>query len=739
MTYRLKRSTAPAAQQEQRVYVTQDTPPLERFDYAVVQRRFGNFDMRYVHPRVRGIGNPADKPSWYWDADLKKVSFSLVPHPQPVPAEMVDPGETCMQVKAAAGEVSIRQIVFIGTEIPKESLWYGQLEPGKNYHLEVWLRQEGLGKGGEVKFSYGNAYPGIAKTFTVDGSWRKYTHDFTGPERPAKVWHFGHQFNFTGPGTLWMDNCRISRCDRPEDADKLYVPNATVLAELLKSQPAAGEKGAHRIWFLSRDATMSSILSWHASSMVRPDWSTSVRGTMEMTLPQGLMFDLATGKDPQSRMMPWLVLQHVLHSEQDWLNLVEYLGAPYDPKLDMPQSKPWAYKRCQQRGVGTPWTDEFNSILIEFGNETWHNGHFEDWLGFHLHGAIWEGGKEYGLFATYLIENMKRSPYWKSQDLQRKIRFCLGAGYGDANVDANGKVRGYGELAVQACPDATLLGHANYVGPKWETGDVAQKTFTDRGVQETLLGYVTDMEKIQVGMEKARIVLGKAGRVYDCVAYEGGPSGFTFNATPDQAEAQEKYGKSLAMGVAALDAWLGSYEKGWSFQNYLAYSQGVWWSSHTLFYNGFRPCPGWLAMTLSNRFASGDLMAVETRSMPSIRRGKDTYPLIKCSAMRDGPRWSVFILSRKLNARFDDQDLGDGYTPVTLHLPFKKAGTIALHKLAGDPRASNREKMTIEIQSQDVPSAEMHEGTFSVNERTGGGARGMPPGSIYLYVFDAAQ
>ena len=72
---------------------------------------------------------------------------------------MVDPGETCMQVKAAAGEQSIRQIVFIGTKIPKESLWYGQLEPGKNYHLEVWLRQEGLANQGEVKFSYGKGYP----------------------------------------------------------------------------------------------------------------------------------------------------------------------------------------------------------------------------------------------------------------------------------------------------------------------------------------------------------------------------------------------------------------------------------------------------------------------------------------------------------------------------------------------------------------------------------------------------
>jgi hypothetical protein len=742
LTYRLKRSTAPAAQQEQRVYVTKDTPPLERFDYVVLQRRFGNFDMRYVHPRVRGIGNPADHPDWYWNADLKKVSFSLVPHPQPVPAEMIDPGETCMQVKATAGEQSIRQIVCIGTAIPKENLWYGQLEPGKNYRLEVWLRQEGLAKDGEVRFSYGKEYPAITKTFAVDGAWKKYTCDFAGPERPTNVWHFGHQFNFTGPGTLWMDNCRVFRCDQPADAEKYYVPNPIVLDELLKTQPE-GAKGTHRIWFLSRDATMSSITSWHANSQARPDWHTGVRPTMPMTLPQGLMFDLATGKDAASRMKPWLVLQHVLHSEQDWLGLIEYLAAPYDPKQDTPQSKPWAYKRYRQRGMGTPWTDEFASIIIEFGNETWHNGHFEDWLGFHTRGAIWAGGKEYGLFSRYLIQNMKKSPYWQSQNLDGKIRFCLGGGYGDANVNAKGEVTGYGELAMQACPEATLLGHANYVGPKWETGDSAQKTFNDRGVQESLLGYVTDMEKIQRGMEKARLVIGKAGHDYDCVAYEGGPSGYTFNADAEQGEAQEKYGKSLAMGVAALDAWLGSYEKGWTYQNFLAYAQGKWWSSHTAICNGFRPCPGWQAMTLRNRYASGDLMQVQASSMPVLRRGKDTYPLIRCSAMRDGTRWSIFVLSRKLNAKYEDQDFGDGYTPVTLHLPFKKAGKIALHKLAGDPRASNRDKLNIDIQSQDVPTAALNAGSFTLTAGTEagttGGARGMPPGSAYVYVFEATE
>jgi hypothetical protein len=47
--------------------------------------------------------------------------------------------------------------------------------------------------------------------------------------------------------------------------------------------------------------------------------------------------------------------------------------------------------------------------------------------------------------------------------------------------------------------------------------------------------------------------------------------------------------------------------------------------------------------------------------------------------------------------------------------------------------------MNIEIRSQDVPAGALGDGTLAVNEQSGGGPHGMPPGSIYLYVFEATQ
>ena len=741
VAYRLKRSTAPASRQESRVYVTPETPELGKFDYVVVGKRFGNFDMRFVNPRVRGIGNPPDTPAWYWNGDAG-VAFSFTPHPKPVPAGMVEPGETCLQVRAGPGEHTVSQTVFIGTEHGGESVWYGQLEPGRRYRLDVWLRQEGLGAGGAVTFSYGRGYPDIRRAFQVTGEWKRHACDFTGPDRPRDPWHFGHQFAFTGPGTLWIENARIFRCDRPEDAQALYVPNATVLEELLRSQPAAGPKGAHRIWFLARDATMASILGWYATSCVHPDWRTAVEGTMDMTLPMGLAFDLRTGPDARSRMRPWLVLQHILHTEADWLAFVEYLAAPYDPKTDTPQAKPWAYRRYQQRGTGTPWTDEFAEIVVEFGNETWHNGVFDDWLGFSTRNAVWQGGPEYGFFTRYLVETMKKSPYWKSQGLDTKIRFCLGAGY-NGSVEKDGRVVGYGEEAMQTNPWATVLGHANYVGPKWETGDKSGDRFDDHGVQETLLGFLAGPERSQVRMMEAHDALAKAGHDYDITAYEGGPSGYALPGrdSPAQKEANERYGKSLAMAVAALDSWMRSYAYGWTHQCFLGYGQGSYWNSHTPLWDGFRPSPGWQALALRNCFASGDLVAVEERSVPTFERAgkqKETYPLASAYAMRDGDRWSVFLVSRKLDGRHDGADFGDGSISATLRLPFQSAAKITVHRLVGDPRLTNREKLNVAPESRDVPAAALSDGTFVVNEQTGGGKGGLPAGSILLYVFEGA-
>lgn len=721
--YRLYRSPARPDERENRVYLAPGGPKLERYDYIVIGKKWLDFPMDAVSPRVRGIGNPVDSPDFYWRRDVNRVDLKLAQHPAPVPADLVEPGESCLQASAkpgVTGLVDINQITLISANIPGEGLWYGQLEPEKRYKAEFWLRGKGLGDGGRVTFSFGHGYPDLRTTWVVGDSWKRYEHEFVAPDRPLDKWHFGQKLEFTAPGTLWMDNARIARVDSPAEADKLYTPNRTVLDELLASQPAQGRKGTHRIWFLNRDATMDSILSWYPNSRVSPDWYTGVSATLDMALPAALMFTEATGDSADTRMRPYLVLQHILHSEQDWRNLIEYLAAPYDPAKDSPRAKPYAYRRTQHRGDTRPWTDVFSQIRIEFGNETWHNGVFSDWLGFSLFGNVTQGGKEYGLFTKYLVEEIKRSPYWKSQGLDGKLGFVLGAFY-NGDLDWEGKVVGYGEEAIRENPHVADLGHANYVGPKWETGEAAQTTFTDDGVQATLLSWVQCMEPQVQGWARAREALAKQGVNYDLVAYEGGPSGYTLpgQGSPEVVEVNEKYGKSLAMAVAALDSWLGSYGYGYTDQTFLGYGQGQYWNSHTDLARGFRPTPGWLALTLRNRIGRGDLVRVDASDVPAVTRGKDTYPGVAVYAMREGKRWTVFVLSRRLKDA----------TPVTLSLPFARAGKVTEHRLAGDPRANNRESMNVQLEQRELPADAVRQGKLSFS---------MPAGSIVAFVLEEA-
>ena len=85
VAYRIRRSVAPAARQEERVYLAAGAPELHPWDYIVLSRKFDPFKMKYVNSRVRGIGNPMDAPGWYWNSEGNVRGFSSLPHPEARP------------------------------------------------------------------------------------------------------------------------------------------------------------------------------------------------------------------------------------------------------------------------------------------------------------------------------------------------------------------------------------------------------------------------------------------------------------------------------------------------------------------------------------------------------------------------------------------------------------------------------------------------------------------------------
>lgn len=579
--------------------------------------------------------------------------------------------------------------------------------------------QTGLANAGQVRLGLGSFYSDIGQTFTITNGWQLVGFTFTAPPRPTNsAPHSCPSIQFTGPGTLWLDNIRLFRVETPDDITNHFTPpSPLVFDELMASQPTNGEKGMLRsMGVLLNQGSMASALSFHGDAGLVMNWYQSASAAPNMTVPMFLQYALRTGATPATRMKPWLnVSSHM--REDEWLMLVEYLGAPINPAdpADV-AAKQWAFLRYQQRGIVTPWTEEFPYIHLEFANETWHNGAVSDeWFGWGRSGWVHTGWTEFGLAANYFTTYIQsHSPYWSTLNAAGKLRFVMGSNY-----------QNYGELATAGAPLAHAIGHTTYVGPKWEVGETPLATFDDHGIQATLLGNVADTENLFIAYRRQREQLAATNHVMELLAYEGGPSGYALPGqdSPTQHEYSEKYGKSLAMGVAALDAWLSAYEYGFSDQAYLGFGIGDYWSSHTQITDGYRPHAGWLAMTLRNRFTFGRMIRSDVVSAPTIKWDGTDYPLVSSYAFRDGQRLCIFLLSRKLGGVHDGIDWGDGSTSVTLALAGNPTGPATLYKLSGDPRASNRDAMNVTIQQTNVMLT--RETTVT-----------LPQGSIYLYVVD---
>lgn len=728
----------------ERVYIAHSNLDLRFGDYAYIKLKTNFIGADTSPPDLRSNWT-GDKP--YLTATSGEWTGALVAHPQPLPAAFDDGGETCLAASFPnSGTVRLGQYVYYRYN-DGEGQWYSQLHPGARYRVSVWLRQEGLGSNGEVRFAFNGSatYTAVNQTepWMVTDQWQQFTYDFTAPAYPTdNQWHISHNLEFTGPGQVWIDNFVLYRYDNAHE-NRPHTPHTISFDEMMASMPQTGRKPAMRFYgTIFHPSSIEAMMGDYANGTYRVAWNAGPGGGPDTTIAQCLYWAFKTGESPETRVVPYLTCLEE-YTEAEWRALVEFLGVPYDPTVDTPESKPYAYLRYKYRqGDGTPWTDEFREIVIELGNETWHQGAGGyGWDGWGRPNYVHHGGLEYGLFARYMFdENVKQMPAWSQYDLGSKIKFALGANY-SADSDA------YAEKAVQQGADISYIGHANYVGPKWETNDDGQDkaVFDDHGVQMTLLGMEKSMRALITEAADTRDSLNTSGGThYALTAYEGGPSGYWTNE--DNPEIDELYGKSVAMGAAALDAWLFSSQNGYGHQCYLGFSSGKWWSSHTLpEAGGFRAHPGWLALMMRNRYAIGNEMVTTVHnSAPTLDNDGEELPLISSYALRGETSYSVFVISRKLDGDHDGVDFGTGMTPLTLRLPIDQVSTITRYRLEApdgspvDPRANNRDDLQVVIGSQEIDPSRFSQ-AFVVEADTGGEAGGIPPGSINLFVFNTAS
>jgi len=637
-------------------------------------------------------------------------TWTLVPHPTPIPPGFTaaDRGQTCLKISMTGAEqVGLKQYNHAG---PSQN-WYPVLTVGRPYAVEFWAREEGMANA-NVHFGFSSVYEGSLKhDFTLTGEWKKYVCEFT----PDQAWPKENEavgemkLSFTGPGTLWLD---------------MGVPQADI-----------DDLRASGMGFLRTHAFIKSGWSYFLDDLTNAPGVIGRRGNVDDGAPSTLFSILGFLK--QAKVNPWLQIEMSL-AEDEWQGLVEYLAAPYDPAKDSPKTKPWAAKRFAM-GQAKPWSDEFPRFLFEVSNETWnpHPG-FAPWhfpwqkMTDGATGRVYEGGELTGLMTGYILSQMKKSPYWAN--LAPKME-TVGCGW-LVQLDDDG----FGQKMARQCPDIRHVLVANYNGG-WDEGASAA-TADDAGRR---LALTVCPQYSQGSMEKfaeTRERLAAQGVKYKIGTYEAGPGYSLPNTiTNEQVEAESQVMKSLAAGTGTLDCFLDGAQQGLVLQNFFTYSRGRnYWTSHALPRNGGQAYPSWRALSMYNRLAQGDFLATQPISVPTdalaktaTRAAMAAAPLTGVYATRQGDRYSVFVLSRKLDSYPYAGD--DGYTPVTLRLPFTAAKKITLHQMSGDPRATNLDADNVKVVTSDIPVARFAP-KFTLDADRGADRRGLPPGSIFLYVFE---
>lgn len=696
---------------------TSPNQQIKAGDMVILEKKFYDASRKRYHSnRVWGAWseNQALMPGlvpMFPDEDPAK-SWELVKHDPNTP--VTEAGETHLRLHLATGSsVALGGYNYAGTG----QSWYPVLEP-KPYRVDVWLRQQGSAK---VTFKVLDHYSQPSHKiepieFKPGQDWQRFTAIFTPPDvqpgsQPGRI-----VLDVSGPGTIDVDNFRVYREDTAylDYTDQEYADLKQSGMQALRTHGFA--RTMRRTYDLEQLTNPGGVISLGYI-------------TKTNTLPQSLAMMRKAG------VRPWLQIEPHL-SPDEWRGLVEYLAAPYRPGQDTPQSKPWAWKRFLQ-GQVKPWTDEFDRIYFELGNETW-NGLFRPWIFEDMTdsktGKRYSSGQVYGLYQEHVIAQLRESLYWKSAKLDDKVEFVLGGWSGFR----------YGLDAASSSASSQHLTVAAYIGG-WDSGEQALP-LVPRSFNNLLHNATRSaIPRAEKHTKEVSGLIGSTGRALRIGTYEAGP-GYTMNGlnnarvTPRQSEEQELVMKSLASGVATLDVFLAQAYLGYGLQNYFTFGPGAYWTSHAPWYDGGQAYPAWKALSLFNNYATGGMLVTQAAGAPTVETSaapKTTKamhsPAVAVYATQQKQRLSVFVISRKLAGYPEFEDAG--FTPVVIDLPFKSAASVTLYRMAGEAIANNLKADNVTFEKLLI-SKSWRNASLIINNKSGAGARGLPPSSVFLYVFD---
>lgn len=627
------------------------------------------------------------------DPDMPEVR--LVPHPAGTPVP--DAGETYLEADLKDGEsLAIGGYNHSG----KGQRYYPVLDPRQTYRFEIWMRGEG-----DVSATFRlngpqSKTPGLPATAHPGKDWQKFVLDFRVPSVQSGTQAGQMQLVLSGRGRIDLDNYRIYRADTP------YMD---LLPEDREALSQSGMEALRSHMFIKSGTQGYDLAQLTAPAGLNPRES-------GQTLDQFLKICAATGVNP------WIQLDPPL-SRAEWLGLVEYLAAPFDPAKDDPAKLPWAAKRAAQ-GHPEPWTDTFPRIYFEIGNETW-NPLFRPWNfpsmqdGGRLNWSKYGSGDVYGLYQAHVLSVMRESPWWDR--LQARMKPVIGGW----------QINNYGFDALKQAPDAAAVTVADYIGG-WDSGEGPVRP-TPEGYASVMAFTPQMTMPVAARAHETLRDMGLSGKVA-LGTYEAGP-GYALNGlngrqvSREQRAGQEKVMKSAAAGAATLDAFLARVQAGDRVQNYFLFGRGMEWRSHALWQDGGQAYPSWAWLALFNHVGRGDALAVDTREVPRMdlpemgrRKPMADAPMAAAYAARQGDRLTVTVISRLVPGAGSD-----GRLSVDIDLPISGARKLTRYRASGDYRAENTASEQTRILSEAMPVPQ-EPGTLKIAD--------FPPASAEVFVYE---
>lgn len=707
---------------------SQPQQPLRAGDMVVAEKKFYDASRKKYHThRVWGVPSETQllMPGLvnFFPDESPTKTWTLESHAADSP--VIDRGETYLRVALQAGErVSLGGHVYAGTG----QTWYDVLDT-KPYQFDVWLRQQGEGSATFKVLDHYERTPHAVTPTVIRGTrqWQRHTAAFIPPaiqpgSQPGRI-----VLELEGPGTFDIDNFRVYRAHIGflDYSSQEYTALKTSGMQALRTHGLI--KTGRRTYNLEQLTNPGGVTSAGFASK-------------QNTLPQTLKMMQKAG------VRPWLQIEPHL-SEQEWAGLIEYLAASYQIGQDTPMSKPWAYKRVQQ-GQSAPWTESFDRIYIELGNETW-NRLFRPWNFEPMVDAVtneqYSAGQVYGLYQEYVIGQFKQSQVWQEAGLDEKIEFVLGG---------RSRFR-FGIDAAKESPSSRHLTYAAYIGGL-DTGDMALPDAAS-SFQKLLRYPAKVVRNAAKHAEEVAQLNAMTGRALQIGTYEAGP-GYTRNGlnnakvTQEQAEAQERVMKSQAAGVATLDLFLAQASQGYGLQNYFTFGAGSYWTSHAPWYRGGQAYPAWKALSLFNQLSGGQLVQVKPSDSMQPRssgivvyatRAKDRLSVIvidrNAADIANEDRTSAGPVANNGNTEGSSRDSYTKRTRIRIKLPEHTANHARIYTFSGNADSHNLHEDAVRMECRELTGDQWKGGVLDFERLHHGNKKSSADTLIQFFIFDNSE